>query len=58
MVSTSLLETLDGSVHGLLGGGKGAGGQHLDLLCMSDFGASVDDFLSGFLEFLGEVLEL
>jgi hypothetical protein len=42
----------------LAGSGEGTGGQHLDLLCMSDFGACLDDFLPGFLEFLSEVPEL
>ena len=42
----------------MAGGSEGAGGQHFDLLRMLDFGVSVDDFLMGFLKFLGEVSEL
>ena len=57
-VSPGLLETFNGGVHGLAGSGEGAGGQHLDLLCVSDFGARLNDFLSGLLKLLGEVLEL
>ena len=57
-VGSSLLEAVDGGVYGLAGGGEGAGGQHLDLLCMSNFGARIDDFLSSFLELLSEVSEL
>jgi hypothetical protein len=33
----------------LTGGGKRAGGQGLDLLCVSDFGAGINDFLSSLL---------
>jgi hypothetical protein len=58
MISSGLLETLNGSVHCLSGSGEGTAGQHLDLLCVSDFSASVDDFLSGFKKFSGEVSEL
>ena len=58
MIGSGLLEVFDGSVHCLLGGGEGATGQHFDLLGVSDFGASVEDFLSGLQEFLSEVLEL
>ena len=57
-VGSSLFEAVDRGVHGLAGGGEGASSQHLDSLHMSDFGASFDDFLSGFLKFLGEVSEL
>ena len=48
-ISPGLFETLGRSVHGLSSSSKGAGGQHLDLLCVSNFGASVDDFLSSLL---------
>ena len=57
-VSSSLFEAFNRSVHGLSGGSEGASGQHLDLLGMSDFSVSVDDFLSGLLQFLGEVSKL
>ena len=57
-IGSGLLETLDRGVHGLSGGGEGAAGQHLDLLRVSDLGASFDNFPSGFEEFLGKVSEL
>jgi hypothetical protein len=53
-----LFEALGGSVHHLAGSGEGAGGQHFDLLRVSNFGACLDDFLTCFLELLSEVLEL
>ena len=58
MVGPGLFEEIDRGVHGLSGGGEGTSSQHLDLLRMSDFGAGFNDFLSGLLEFLGEVSEL
>jgi hypothetical protein len=58
VVGSGLLETLNGGIHGLSGGGEGTAGQHLDLLCVSDFGAGVDDFLLGFEELPSEVSEL
>ena len=58
MVGSGLFEAFDGGVHGLAGHGEGAGSQHFNLLRVLDFGASVDDFLSGLLKLLGEVLEL
>jgi hypothetical protein len=42
----------------LAGSGKSTGGQHLDLLSVSNFGMGLDGFLSRFLELLGEVSEL
>ena len=57
-VGSGLFEVFDRGVHGLSGGGEGAGGQHLNLLRMSDFGVGIDDFLSGLLKLSGEVLEL
>ena len=57
-IGPGLFETLDGSVHGLSGGGEGTTGQYFDLLHVSNFGASVDDFLLGFEKLLGEVSEL
>ena len=57
-IGSGLFETLDGSIHGLSGGCKGAGGQYLDLLCVSDFVAGVDDLLPGLLKFLDEVSKL
>jgi hypothetical protein len=57
-IGPGLFEAFDRSVHGLTGSGEGASGQHFDLLCVSNFGACLDDFLAGFLELLGEVSEL
>ena len=57
-IGSGLFEAFDGSIHGLSCGSKGAAGQHLDLLRVLDFGASVNDFLSSLEEFLGEVPEL
>jgi hypothetical protein len=39
-------------------GSEGAGGQHLDLLCVVNLGSGVNYFLSCFEEFLGEVAKL
>ena len=38
--------------------GEGAGGQHLNLLGVADFGVGVDHFLLGFEELLSELSEL
>ena len=57
-IGSGLFEMFGGSIHGLSCGGEGAAGQHLDLLCVSDFISGVDDFLAGLEEFLGEVSEL
>ena len=57
-VGSSLLETFHRGIYSLLSGSKGAGGQSLDLLCVSNFGACFDHFLTCLLEFLGEVSEL
>ena len=57
-VGPGLFETLDRGIHGLSGGSEGTGGQHLDLLCVSNFGTCLNDFLMCFLELLGEVSEL
>jgi hypothetical protein len=58
VVGSGLFKTFNRSVHGLTCGGEGAGGQHLDLLCVLNFGVCFDNFLTGFLELLGEVSEL
>ena len=57
-IGSCLFEALNGGVHGLSSGGKGAAGQHFDLLRMSNFGTCIDDFLSGLEEFLSEVSKL
>ena len=57
-IGSHLFESCSGGVHGLPSGGEGAGGQHLDLLGMMDFGACVDHLLSSFLELLSELSEL
>ena len=51
-VRSSLFEAIRRCIHRLSGRGEGAGGEHLDLLHVSDASAGVDDFLSGFLEIL------
>ena len=57
-IGSGLLETFDRSVHCLTGGGESAGGQHLDLLGVSDFSASIDNLLLSLLKFLSEVSKL
>ena len=57
-VSSGLLETIGGGVHGLSGCGEGTTSEHLNLLGMSNFGTGVDDFLSSLEEFLSEVSKL
>ena len=57
-VGPGLFEAFDRGVDSLAGGGEGTSGQHFDLLCVSDFGTSVDDFLSSLLKLLGEVSKL
>ena len=57
-ISSCLLESVCRSIYGLSDGGEGASSQHLDLLCMTDFGSSVDHFLLGFEKLLSEVAEL
>ena len=57
-VGPGLFKAFSGGVHSVSGGGEGTSGQHLDLLGVSDFGTSVDDFLSSFLKRLSEVSEL
>ena len=42
----------------MAGCNEGASGQHLDLLGVTDFSMSIDHFLLGFEELLGEVTEL
>ena len=49
MIGSGPFETFDGGVHGLTGSGEGTGGQYFDLLRVSNFGTSVNDFLSGLL---------
>ena len=48
-ISPGVFEAIDGGIHSLSRGGERTGGQHLDLLRVSDSSASVDDFLSGLL---------
>ena len=57
-IRSSLFKTLDRGVDGLMSGGEGTSGQHLDLLRVSDCCLCVDNLLSGFLEFSSEVPEL
>jgi hypothetical protein len=57
-ISSGSLESLGGGVHSLSGGCKGTRGQRLYMLCVANFGAGVDNFLSSFEEFLGELSEL
>ena len=57
-IGPGLLEAFDRGVHGLSSGGEGAGGQHLDLLCVSNFSTCLNDFSACFLELLGEVSKL
>ena len=57
-IGPGLFESFGRGVHGLSGGGKGACSQRLDVLRMADFGACVDNFLSGFKKFSGELSEL
>ena len=57
-IGSGLFELLSGGIHSLSGSGESARGQSLDVLRVMNFGASVDDFLSGFKEFLGKLSEL
>ena len=57
-IGPGLFETVDGGVHSLPGGGERAGSQYLNLLRVSDSDAGVNDLLSGFLQFSGEMPEL
>ena len=57
-IGSRLFEACGGGVHGLSRGGKGAGGQHLDSLGLSNFGTGVDHLLSGFKEFSGELSKM
>ena len=57
-ISSGLLEPLGGGIHCLSGSGKGTRGQRFDVLRVTDFGVSVDNFLSGFKELLSELSEL
>jgi hypothetical protein len=57
-VGPGLFESIGGGVDGLSSGGEGARSQHLDMLGMADFGASIDDFLSSLEKFLGELSKL
>ena len=57
-IGPGLFEAFDRGIHSLACGGEGAGSQHLNLLHVSNLGASFDDFLSGLLKFLGEMSEL
>ena len=57
-VRSGLFEAVSGRIHRLSGSGKGTGCEDLDLLCVSDASASVDDFLSGLLEVLCESSKL
>jgi hypothetical protein len=57
-IGSRLLESLGGGVYGLACGGEGTCGQRLNMLRMAYLCTSVDDFLSGFEELLGELSEL
>ena len=57
-VGPGVFESLRGLIHCLASGGEGACGQYFDLLCVSNFGAGVDNLLADFLQFLGELSEL
>ena len=57
-ISSGLLKSLGGGIHDLSGGGEGTRGQRLNVLRVTDFGAGVDNFLSGFKELLGKLPEL
>ena len=57
-ISSGLLESLGGGVDSLSGSGEGAGSQHFDVLCVTNFGAGVDNFLTSFKKFLGKLSEL
>ena len=57
-IGSGLLEAFDRGVHRLSSSGEGAGGQHLDLLCVSNFAMCLDDFLARLLELLSEVSKL
>ena len=48
-IGSGLLETIDGCVHSLLGGGERASGQHFDSLGIPNCAARIDDLLSGLL---------
>ena len=58
VISSRLFESLHRGIHGLTSSGKGAGGQHLDLLGVTDFGPGIDHFLSRCGKFLSEVSKL
>ena len=58
VISSGFLESFSGSIHGLSGGGEGACSQRLNVLRVADFGASVDNFLASFKEFLGKLAKL
>ena len=57
-IRSRLFKAISGHVHCLSSSGEGAGGEYFDLLRVSDASASVNDFLSGFLEVLRESSEL
>ena len=57
-ISSHLFESRCGGVDCLSSGGEGTRSQHFDLLRMADFGTGIDDFLSGFEEFLREMSKL
>ena len=57
-ICPGLFETIGGCIHRLSSGGEGTGGKYFDLLRVSDASASVNDFLSGFLEILREPSKL
>ena len=57
-IGSRLLEAIRGSIYGLPSCGECAGGQHLNLLCMTDFESSVNCFLSSFKELLSEMTEV
>ena len=57
-ISPGSFEPFSRGIHGLSGSGEGARSQRLDMLRVTDFGTSVDNFLSGFEELLGKLSEL
>ena len=57
-IGSGLLESFGGGIHGLSGGGESTCGQRFDMLRVTYFSASVDNFLASFEKFLGELSEL
>ena len=57
-IRSGLFKTIRGLIHRLSSSGEGTGGQHFDLLRVSDTGTGIDDLLPGFLEVLRESSKL